>query len=60
MRGYTREPEVTEKLVAALRDALYANPEMRLGQLLINVTGREELWNVYDETFIHQLQRYNR
>jgi uncharacterized protein (UPF0218 family) len=55
-KGYTRDPQVTEELIQALATALRARPNERLGQLLINVSGETDLWNVYDETFLHHLR----
>lgn len=62
-KGYTRDPEMTEKVIAALRDAIYANPEMRIGQLLDNALGptigfNSDLFNVYDETLLESLRRF--
>lgn len=63
MKGYTRDPEMVEKLVEAVREALYANPNLRLGQLIVNATGirdSSDLFNVYDETLLHNLRGYTR
>ena len=53
--GYKRSPQTTAALVAALTVALYANPEQRLGQLLINHGNNKDLWNVRDEDWIRSL-----
>jgi hypothetical protein len=57
MAGYSRSPEVTEQLVAAVRDALYALPTLRLGQLLSNVE-TYDLFNIHDEDIIKALRNY--
>lgn len=62
MQGYERSEEVSTKLIAALRDAIYANPDQRLGQLLINVSRRDDgsqsdSWNRHDEQWIEDLRR---
>lgn len=61
--GYTRSPESTERLIAALRAALYAHPEQRLGQLLVNLVPStwsetdvgHEVFATYDEKWIDLL-----
>jgi hypothetical protein len=60
MKGYTRSPAETERLLAALSVALYANPDQRLGQLLLNTARNEygeqpstsRLWKIHDEAWI--------
>ena len=60
--GYTRSPEVTEKLVQTIKEALEAHPRQRLGQLIINSMSltrqKQDLWNVWDEEMIELLQGY--
>lgn len=63
MKGYTRDPQMTEELLSALRAALYARPNERLGQLLINLTpvdwGSEvghNAWSLYDEKWVTLLR----
>jgi hypothetical protein len=53
--GYSRSPQMTAALIAALSEALYANPSMRLGQLLTIKGPHDDLWNIYDETWVHVL-----
>ena len=56
-KGYERTPEMTEKLVAALRAALEAHPEQRLGQVICNyaVPQGRDLFCVYDEIVLDRL-----
>jgi hypothetical protein len=60
--GYTRSPEVAEQLIAAIRDALYAFPTQRLGQIIDNALGirleEHDLFQVYDEATISNLRVY--
>lgn len=53
--GYTRSPETTAALIAALSKALYAEPTHRLGQLLTNLARGRDIWDVYDEDWIDSL-----
>lgn len=53
-QGYERSTEVTALLVSAIRAALYARPEERLGQLLTNVLG-DDLFSVWDEVAARKL-----
>lgn len=58
--GYTRSEETYYALVDALAEALWANPNQRLGQLLINATRRDDgsqsdIWNKHDEAWIQAL-----
>lgn len=55
-KGYTREPEMTQRLTEAIRAALYASPTERLGQLLMNLARRDDLWNIKDEEWIELLE----
>jgi hypothetical protein len=62
-KGYTRDPEMTEKIIATIRDALYTYPEMRLGQIIDNAIGSTvgyspDLFNVYDETLVLKVQEF--
>lgn len=58
--GYTRDPKVTEQLVEALRAALYAHPDQRLGQLLLNLSNerldmtdnQNRFWDRHDEEWV--------
>jgi uncharacterized protein YihD (DUF1040 family) len=52
MRNPERIPEILEKM----RQVWEASPDMRLGQLLINVAGREaNLWNLEDDVLLDDL-----
>lgn len=57
MKGYTRTPEMTEKLIAALSFALRANPTLRMGQLITNAVNGQyyDIFNKYDENWIKLL-----
>lgn len=62
-RGYRRSDATHYTLLYALADALYAYPEQRLGQLLVNATRRDDgsqsdLWNKHDEEWIRALRSY--
>ena len=56
-----RDPERIDRVLAALREAWLAEPDWRLGQLLVNVLrdgqGRvvEEAWNVEDDRWVELL-----
>lgn len=59
-KGYTRSPEMTEKIIDDISDALRAHPDMRLGQLIDNAIGpvigySSNLFRVYDETLLKAL-----
>lgn len=56
MQGYKRDIAVTWRLITALERALIENPEMRLGQLLMNLT-TYDLWEVHDEEWIALLTK---
>jgi hypothetical protein len=56
-RGYHRPPNVRYRLVMAINAALVAYPDQRFGQLLLNVLGDADLWQVYDEDVITALQK---
>lgn len=63
MKGYTRDPEMTEKIISAVRDALYAYPTMRLGQIIDNAIGptvgySPDLFRIYDETLVMKVQEF--
>ena len=60
-QGYSRSPEVTERLISAIRAALYASPSERLGQILLNCLpsdgyGQTDLFGVFDEDVIDALE----
>lgn len=54
-QGHKRPPEVTAELIAALSKALIARPTWRLGQLLTIVGADRDLWSVWDETWVKDL-----
>jgi len=58
MEEYRRETVMVETLTAAIRTALTCKPYERLGQLLINVTRGEDLFNIYDEDIVAKLYAY--
>lgn len=63
MQGYNRDPAMTEQLLAAVRDALYAHPTQRLGQIIDNALFDDlgpNLFNVHDEDLIARLNTYTR
>ena len=61
-KGYERTPEMTEKLIAAISYALRANPQLRLGQMLLSARWNPsnqsltDIANIYDEKWIELLQ----
>lgn len=57
--GYVRSPEIEAQLIDAVARAIKAQPTMRLGQLMINLLGRDPslMWNVYDEDTIRMLNK---
>lgn len=50
-----RDPARIPKILAALEAAWLEAPDMRLGQLLINVAGRTDLWHVEDDMMLDHL-----
>lgn len=54
--GYGRSPQHTERLVELLGEALRANPNQRLGQLLVNLSRGADIWDVRDEHWIRSLE----
>lgn len=62
MQGYTREPETAERLVNAVREAVYAHPTQRLGQIIDNALydSNIDLFTLYDEAMIVALEDYAR
>lgn len=66
MNGYERTTDTLSELSDALFIALEANPQQRLGQLLVNLAERllpdEEtattrfLWNIHDEQWVDLLR----
>ncbi len=60
MEGYKRAPQTTSALVGAITHALYAAPTMRLGQLLINAMGEDDLFSIYDEELVDRLHDFIR
>lgn len=57
MQGYLRPPEMVDELVEAVRAALYANPTQRMGQLICNMSGTRDLFNMHDEDMADLLLR---
>ena len=54
MAGYRRTPEMTEQLVDAVRKALEAHPEQRMGQIISNyIISDHGMFNLYDEALLH-------
>lgn len=65
LNGYTRDPEMDELIISAIREALSAHPDMRLGQIINNAirttTGHSpHLACIYDETLVLKMQEFNR
>lgn len=55
--GYRRSPEMTDKLVAAFRNALEANPESRACQILARRSYLfRDLWDEWDEDLLDLLE----
>lgn len=48
------------RLLNELRGALYVDPDQRLGQLLMNIAGQADIWNVTDEEWIDLLHKHAR
>lgn len=54
-----RDPERIEKVIALLRNAWYAYPDLRLGQLITNVCPpHKDLFYLEEEDLIKALQHY--
>lgn len=62
MRGYNREPVTAERLVNAVREAVYAHPQQRLGQIIVNAMrdSNIDLFELYDEALVVALEQYAR
>ncbi len=60
MDGYTRGPDVTNRIMAAIHDTLYAHPTQRLGQVIANSLQDTDLFMVHDEVLISALNDYTR
>jgi hypothetical protein len=58
MEGYLREDATVARLVAAIRVVLQCRPHERLGQVLINITRGDDLFNIYDEDLVTKLYEY--
>lgn len=56
--GYERSPDTVDVLVEAVRAALYAHPNQRLGQLITNAIGDRNLFSIYDEALARSLVEY--
>lgn len=55
-QGYKRPPEMTAKLIAALSKALYEHDTMRLGQFLVNIAQGDDLFNLWDESWLDRIE----
>lgn len=60
-----RDPKRIDKMINLLRDVWHANPDMRLGQLMLNLTRNSQLeddinriWHAEDEEWVDLMQRY--
>lgn len=58
-----RDPKRIDKMINLLRDVWHANPDMRLGQLMLNLTSNSRLdttqfWHAEDEEWVDLMQRY--
>lgn len=54
--GYYRKPETAERLAWALKRALDAWPQLRMGQLIENM-GLTDLFQIWDEDMIERLEK---
>lgn len=54
-KGYERSPDVTRSLVASLEAALTRRNTERLGQLLMNLSRGDDIWNITDEQWCDRL-----
>lgn len=51
-----RDPKRIQEILEKVREVWEASPDMRLGQLLINVSGQESnLWNLEDDVLLDDL-----
>lgn len=57
--GPPRDPARIEPVIAALRAAWYAHPDLRLGQLIVNA-GHPDPFNIEDDELRLALDRYGR
>ncbi len=60
-----RDPKRIHKILGALRAVWDCNPDMRLGQLLLNLTRGSQMeddiiqiWHAEDEEWLKQMERY--
>lgn len=54
-----RDPDRISIILDKIREIWEASPDMRLGQLIINVTGQSDnLWNLEDDVLLDDLQEW--
>ena len=60
-RGQPRDPERIDAILAAIGEIWRAHPDMRLGQLLVNLLDPEwnKLFNIEDDVLAQRLREFN-
>lgn len=53
-----RDPDRIVTVMAALLVAWQDVPDMRLGQLLVNITGKDDLFYVEDDVLLDEIQEW--
>ena len=53
-----RDPDRIVDVMAALLVAWQDVPDMRLGQLLVNITGKSDLFYVEDDVLLDEIQEW--
>lgn len=53
-----RDPARIPAILALLRTAWEESPDMRLGQLVVNVAGTNDPFNVEDDVFLDELREW--
>jgi len=53
-----RDPKRINRVIEALRATWHANPHLRLGQLIVNVCGKDCVFYLEDDLLVDELQEY--
>jgi uncharacterized protein YihD (DUF1040 family) len=53
------DPPRIEYVLNTIRNAWYANPDLRLGQLLVNATSDDDLYYIEDEDLAADVEDYH-
>jgi hypothetical protein len=61
MRGQPRDPARIDQILAAIAEVWHAHPDMRLGQLLVNLLDPEwnKLFTIEDDVLAQRLREFS-